>query len=276
MGKMGLGYGQVCEQAMYEYEKLTTQPLVIALVEFRFSVVLKMQDHIESFQDCVRDQFPIFTKRQTQTMHFSPNGVQVDTSLGWVFQTSNKKSALMLDTDRLVLITSEYGRFPDFFTQCEKALTFIADEIKPALLQRIGLRYSDAIIAKDENENIQSYVQPEVCNVEHVADIGQQIHRINETVLQTDVGILAIKSLYGKLNLSTWHDLSDTPVTIKQYPAHSERILLDFDHYWQPSESEDSVAFDVDFMRTKTASLHEKSREAFWRMTTELGRRQWR
>ncbi|MEK5762690.1 TIGR04255 family protein [Acinetobacter junii] len=261
---------------MFEYEKLTNQPLVIALAEFRFSAILQMESYVSAFQDYLRQDFPHFSTTQTQEMVFNPQGVQVNSSIGWLFLSSNKKRALMLDKDRLTFMTSEYNRFPHFWNDCQKALSFIEKEIKPALLLRVGLRYSDLIISKEENEPIESYVQSVICNTGYFADIGQQAHRINETVLETDVGRMAIRSLYGNLNLPAWHDLSEPPVIINKYTKHSNRILLDFDHFWQSNESEEAVPFSVSFIDKKINLLHEKTRQAFWEITTPEGRERWK
>nr|WP_298889939.1 TIGR04255 family protein [uncultured Acinetobacter sp.] len=261
---------------MSEYEKLTNQPLVITLAEFRFSAILKMENYVSAFQDYLRQDFPHFSTTQTQEMVFNPNGIQVKASTGWLFLSSNKKSALMLDKDKITFMTSSYNRFPQFWDDCQKALSFIEKEVKPALLLRIGLRYSDLIIGKEENEQIESYVQPVVCNTGYIENIGKQAHRINETVLETNVGRMAIRSLYGVLNLSAWHDLSEPPIIINKYPKHSNRILLDFDHFWQSNENEEDVPFNVQFIEKKLNLLHEKSREAFWEITTLEGREHWK
>ncbi len=259
---------------MYEYEKLTNQPLVIALAEFRFSAILKMENYVSAFQDCLRQDFPHFSTMQTQEMIVDSSGVRINTSTGWLFLSGNKKRAFMLDKDKLTFMTSEYNRFPNFWDDCQKALSFIESEIKPALLLRVGLRYSDLIIGKDVNDPIESYVQSVICNAGYFAQIGEQAHRINEVMLKTNAGIMAIRSLYGNLNLSAWQDLSEPPVVINKYPQHSKRILLDFDHFWQPDG--EAPSFNVNFIENKVITLHGKLREAFWEITTPEGREYWK
>ena len=258
---------------MHEYKKLINQPLVIALAEFRFSAILKMENYVSAFQDYLRHDFPHFSEMQQQEMIVDPHGIRVNSSTGWLFLSGNKKRAFMLDKDKITFMSSEYDRFPQFWDDCQKALAYIENEIKPALLLRVGLRYSDLIIEKESNEPIESYVQSVICNTGYFAEIGEQVHRINETVLKTNVGVMAIRSLYGKLNLSAWHDLSEPPVMISKYPQHSKRILLDFDHFWQPDG--ETPEFNVDFIYKKINVLHERSREAFWEITTTQGRERW-
>ncbi|MFW1664648.1 TIGR04255 family protein [Acinetobacter ursingii] len=261
---------------MSEYEKLTHQPLVVALAEFRFSVVLQIEQYVPQLQEYLRQDFPNFSTSETQEMLVEQNGVQINKSTRWLFVSSNKKKALILDRNRIVFITSEYDRFPDFWKTCKNSLLFIKEKIKPALLERIGLRYSDLIIAKQDNEDITAYVTPSICDKDSSLSVGQLAHRMNETVLSTDAGIMAIRSLYGYLNLSAWPDLMDSPVVIPKYDNISERILLDCDHSWQIDTNEVGTDFDVNFIESKIAQLHEHSRKAFWELTTPKGREAWK
>lgn len=259
---------------MKDYEKLTNQPLVITLAEFRFSTVLQMDSHVSLFQDYLRQDFPLFSTTQQQEVTVGPQGISVNSTDGWIFTSSNKKRAVMLDNNRIVILTSEYNRYPEFWNDCQKALEFLVEKVKPALLLRIGLRYSDTIIATNEEEPIESYVQPVVCEHGHFSNFNNQIHRINETVFTTDAGVLAIRSLYGNLNLPVWQDLVESPVLISKPTSHSRRILLDFDHYWQPQN--DAQSFDLNFIASKMDNLHKTTREAFFEITTENGREVWK
>lgn len=259
---------------MSKYEKLTDQPLVIALAEFRFSTILTMEKHVSAFQEHLRQDFPHFSKTQNQEMVIEGNSVKVTNSDGWLFLSSNKKRAFRLDKDRIIFMTSEYDRFPNFWKDCETALSFVSEKIKPSLLLRIGLRYSDLIIGKNEEDPIESYVEPIICNAGQLNNIGKQIHRTKETVLKTNDGFMVVRSLCGTLNLSAWPDLNEPPILIKKHSNPTKRILLDFDHFWQPED--ETVDFTVDFINKKIHALHEKSREAFWEITTLKGRRVWK
>lgn len=260
---------------MSRYEKLTQQPLVVALAEFRFSTILTIDTYVSAFQEHLRSKdFPHVTPTKTQEMELDGNGVKITTHDSWVFLSSNKKRGFKIDKDRIIFMTSEYDGFEDTWRNCKTALSFIEKKIKPSLLLRVGLRYSNLIIAKSEDEDIDSYVDPSICNSGQLCKIGTQIHRSKETVLKTDVGLMAVRSLCGNLNLSAWPDLSDPPVVIDKYLNPSKRILLDIDHYWQSEDQ--SVKFSIDLIHKEIKGLHEKSQEAFWEMTTEKGREVWK
>ncbi|MFG0589013.1 TIGR04255 family protein [Acinetobacter sp. YQ_14] len=259
---------------MSKYEKLTHQPLVVALAEFRFSTILTMDTYVSAFQEHLRQDFPHFNPTKTQEMVLDGNGVNLSTHQSWLFLSSNKKRAFRLDKDRLIFITSEYEGFEDTWKNCKTALSFIEKKIKPSLLLRIGLRYSNLIMEQNENEDIDLYVDSSICNSGQLCKIGEQIHRSKDTLLKTDAGLMAVRSLCGNLNLSAWPDLSDPPVVINKYSNPSKRIVLDIDHFWQPKEQTEQ--FNVELIHKKIISLHHKSREAFWEITTERGREVWK
>lgn len=257
---------------MTDYKKLGNQPLVIALAEFRFSSVLGMKDHVSLLQENLRHDFPLFDEMQEQNVTVSPKGVEVKSATGWVFKSSNQKEAIILSDSRLTVITSAYNRYPDFWDKCRKALMLLIENVNPTLLTRVGLRYSDAIFAKEENEPIETYVKA-IIHENCFAKSEEQIRRSSESVLKTSAGIIVIRSLYGKVNLPVWPDLIGTHVLFNRNKSVSNTILLDFDHFWKPEEG--SQNFELEFIENKMQALHQISREEFFNIITEEGKEVW-
>ena len=84
------------------------------------------------------------------------------------------------------------------------------------------------------------------------------------------MGGLVIRTLYGKHNLTCLPDLQGLPISITTDATPSERIILDFDHYWEAKE--ESVSFETNDVLEKLAALHETSIAAFWKVTTDYAR----
>lgn len=260
---------------MSQFEKLTKQPLVMVLAEFRFSTILQIGNYVPLFQDLVRQHFPHFSTINQQEIVVDPQGLKINQNDAWLFQSADKKSAYLLDKDRITFLTAEYNRFPDFLSHCQTAIKFVEDVIRPALILRIGLRYSDVILPTYPEEKIENYVQEAICNTSIGKVFGDQLRHVNESILRTENGILVVRTLYGELNATVWQDLIDVPISIKKVMTPSKRILLDFDHYWSPEEGE-SQSFYIDFIINKITCLHENSRKAFWEITTNNGREVWK
>lgn len=261
---------------MSQFEKLTKQPLVMVLAEFRFSTVLQIEKYIPQFQDHVRQKFPHFSTFSQQEIVVEPQGLKVNQNDVWLFQSVDKKSAFHLDKDRISFLTADYNRFPDFLSQCQTAIEFVETVIKPALILRIGLRYSDVILESSPEEKIEDYVQEAVCNTSVGNVFDGQIRHSNESILKTEHGVLVVKTLYGYSNITVWQDLVEVPIAIKKASTPSKRILLDFDHYWSSEEQEESQYFNKEFILQKVDGLHENSRKAFWDITTDTGREVWK
>ena len=199
-----------------------------------------------------------------------------------IFIDKDKKNAVLLNHKRIVFITSNYDRFDGFRKYCEIALEALIAVAKPSLLTRIGLRYSNLILATD-GDDITQYVQSNVCNESHLKGVGHPVRQINETVLETDEGNMVIRSMYANTDVSIFQDLGNIPIKVATQDQSSQRILLDFDHFWQPNldnestdDSIDSLDFEKDIIIDKLEKIHKLNRQAFWDITTDSGKEVWK
>jgi uncharacterized protein (TIGR04255 family) len=252
-----------------QYKKLENQPLTFVLAEFRFSPVEKIVDYIPAIQEGVRRQFPIFEKREEQTLQFDPAGMTVSRALSWAFLSADRKNAIDVNQNRIIYMTSDYPRFAGFSEACRKALDTLIGEVAPGLIFQIGLRYGDMIIPGNNtiDDLVDSHfaIPPTINKLNPIS--GQ--HR-TETYLQTEFGKLMIRTLYGTSNLTILPDIQNLPIALDHVPDASERLIIDFDHIWQ-AEGE-SVVFETDTALDRLDDLHKVSREAFWEITTDYAK----
>ncbi|MDO4230431.1 MAG: TIGR04255 family protein [Capnocytophaga sp.] len=261
---------------MTSYQKLSNQPLVFVLAEFRFSPVLDMEKYIPELQDKLRQNFPLIGTQQSQEFQFSPNGLEINTTTEWIFHSKNRKQAITINHNRLVHITSEYNRFDGFREQCETALKALIEIVKPSLLLRIGLRYNDAIIEEDK-EDIKEYVHTNLFQNSFLCAAGHPIRQTSETILETTEGCMVVRSMYEENTLAIWPDMG-LPIEITKNDQLKTRIFLDFDHFWESklNQGEESQDFKLDDLISKLEKMHEGSRKAFWDITTDKGRLKWK
>lgn len=264
------------------YYQLANQPLLFVLAEFRFTEIMSMDKYFPDIQDIMRQTFPFFEEQTLQEVNVSPDGMQMNQSKQWVFIGKNKKNAVLLNHKRLVFITSNYERFDGFREYCEIALEALITVAKPSLLTRIGLRYSNLITAAD-SADITQYVQSNVCNESNLKGVGHPVRQMNETVLETDEGNMVVRSMYANTDVSVFHDLGNIPIKVATQNQPSQRILLDFDHFWQPNldgestgDDIDSLDFEKDIIIEKLEKMHKLNRQAFWDITTDSGKEVWK
>ena len=254
---------------MDDYKKLTNQPLCFVLAEFRFSAVMGIQKFIPDLQEALRRQYPISDRKSDQAIHVQPSEIAMSTLDRWSFVSADKKSALVIDQNRLICYTAEYTRFEGFYKACKQALDALASIVEPSLILRIGLRYGD-LVKVDEGEKMADLVDSYFTYPKCIDGLGTPQHRQCEMVLSTEQGGLLIRTLYGEHNLSYLPDIRGLPVNIDVDSIASERIVLDFDHFWD--HQGESINFNTSEILQKLESLHETSRAAFWKVTSDYAR----
>lgn len=257
-----------------KYFKLSKQPLLFVLAEFRFPEIRGMDKYITDLQDGFRNKLPFFEEQISQEIKVEPNGIEVHQSKQWVFVDKLRQNAVIIGHSRIICVTGSYDRFDGFKDFCSNALNILNNIANVSHLQRIGLRYADLILASD-NLPITKSVNSNLYVNESFQNIGKVVQRVNDVVLRTQEGIMAIRSLYGQNNLSVLPDVGYLPIELPSYNDESERIILDFDHVWQANDTKDSLDFDLSEILDKMSKMHQLSREAFWLSTTDEARQLW-
>lgn len=256
---------------MDDYKKLHKQPLKFVLAEFRFSPVMQIAEYIPKIQEALRKQYPIPEKKTEQVIQVQQGGVAVSTLDRWSFVTGDKRNAIEINQERLIYCTSDYLRFDGFSEFCEHVLKALAEIVEPSLILRIGLRYSD-LITIDEDEDILQLIDPSFIFPSCVSELGDGMHQRSETLIKTESGVLAIRSLYGHHDLLFMPDIKGLPVHVEKDESPSERMILDFDHFWEAKD--EVISFEVDEILSRLQNMHEISRKAFWKITTDYARNQ--
>lgn len=255
-----------------EPRKLSNQPLTLVLAEFRFSDVLRIEGHIPDIQEKIRKQYPVLKKSDHQTVQLADQAIKVHSTSQWLFTSTDQRSTVIIGHDRLVYITSDYDRFPEFCDRCFSTLEVIKEVVDPTLLLRIGLRYNDHIVT-DNPDQLAKCVDPQLLPNPKFNSLGPAInhHRI-DTSVQTSAGSLSIRSLFGKHGLIVMPDLSQAlPVELKDPHGSPEAsLLLDFDHSWTAKDP--GIPFELELAKEHLDSLHLTARQAFWQVTTEYAR----
>lgn len=257
-----------------KYFKLSKQPLLFVLAEFRFPEVKGMERYIADLQDKFRVTLPFSDEQVSQEIKVEPNGIEVHNSKQWIFVDKFRKNVVIIGSSRIICITSGYDRFDGFKDFCSNSLNILKDIVGISFIQRIGLRYANLILA-NENLPIEKSVTSNLYANEYFQNVGELSQKVNEIILNTKEGVMIIRSLYGRHNLSVLPDAGYLPVELPSYNNESERIILDFDHVWQAINNQDSLDFNLDEILEKISKMHYLSREAFWLSTTGEAKQLW-
>ena len=254
---------------MDKYKKLNKQPLKFVLAEFRFSPVLEIADLIPQIQKALRKSYPNVVKGQEQAVQVKPGAISLSASDSWAFISTDKKSAIDINQSRLVYMTADYPRFGSFSDSCRAAIRVLADNVELGLILRIGLRYGDAIVV-DQGEQITDLINPEFGIPKCMESLGPTLQHSTNTFLKSDMGGLVVRSQWSITNMTCLPDMLGVPISIPMDAMPSERLILDFDHFWEVHD--DAVSFEQDLVMEKLSALHETSRDAFWKATSDHAR----
>lgn len=179
---------------MVHYNPLTAQPpeevplkdapLIRVIAQVRFPPILSIEkkDFVGSFQEAIREKYPILQPEQTQTFVFGPPGVVQPTfQLTWRFIDTADSWRVSLAPDFMALETTAYSSRRDFLERLEHLLIAFDKSFNPKIIERFGLRYIDRLIGQDL-QDISSLVKPEMAGI-MAAEFREYIHQtVNESL----------------------------------------------------------------------------------------------
>jgi len=257
-----------------DYPKLKNQPLTLVVAEFRFAPLELESDGLWSFRMHLDERLGgRATQRTIQNAHFEPEGLRVNASPLLCWMSSSAAEAVHLESDRLIFATTQYPRFPSFSNSARALLSTLHETMPLKAVQRIGLRYNDAIVPQPD-ESLGDYLQAAFLPWTSIGSEPQPVvQHATETVLSTVAGSLVIRTLLGQHGRCQMPDVQERfglkpTITV---PKDRATAVLDFDHYWQDTAHPTS-AFDIDMAMDHLNALHEPAREAFWSITTDFAR----
>lgn len=187
---------------------LTNAPLIRVLAQVRFPNILSIEDKgfVASFQEAIRDVYPILQTEQSRGVVFGPQGItQVEPKVIWRFRDASGDWRVSLASDFLALETTAYSSRNDLLERLEKILTALNDHIKPKIVERFGLRYVDRLVVQDTRE-LPKLVRSEVAGIV-ASKLGDHIHQtISESLFKFPGVEDQLAARWGLLSANTTID----------------------------------------------------------------------
>jgi uncharacterized protein (TIGR04255 family) len=178
---------------------LKNAPLIRVIAQVRFPPILSIEkkDFVASFQEAIREEYPILQPEQTQTFIFGPQGtVQPSLQLTWRFRNRADSWRVSLAPNFMALETTSYLNRRDFLERLENLLDALDKSFNPQIIERFGLRYIDRLIGQ-ELQDISSLVKPQISGL-MAGEFRKDIHQtINESLFVTPGGEEKILARWG-------------------------------------------------------------------------------
>jgi uncharacterized protein (TIGR04255 family) len=204
---------------------LENAPLVRVIAQVRFPTILSIEkkDFVGSFQEAIREKYPILQPEKTQGFVLTPQGVMAaDPQMIWRFADAEGNWQISLVSGSISLSTVTYSNRNDFLERLEDVLEALETYIKPQVIERFGLRYINRL-ANSEIADLQKLLRPEIAGIVGL-EVGENlIQSINESLFNLPDRKEQITARWGLIPANTTID----PTAIE--PINESSWILDLD-----------------------------------------------
>ena len=146
---------------------LTDPPLVRVIAQVRFPLIasLEKREFIASFQEAIRESYPVLRPEEERSVVLGSQGV-VDTRSHtlWRFHEARGAWGVTLAPDFLALETTRYTSREDFMERLRLVLEALEEHVDPRELDRLGVRYIDRVSGENLSA-LPQLVRPEVAGI---------------------------------------------------------------------------------------------------------------
>lgn len=192
-------------------KKLTNAPVYYTVAQVQFNPVLDLDGYVPAIQPKMREaHFPDYKKEvfQRLVLPFSGTGQgqmaapTVTPQTRYLFGDIDGRSLFLLETNAMSFQTTNYETFEAFSETFLKGLGILYDALRLDFVERIGLRYLDAVQPSKDGETLRNFLVPEVLGLALRGE-GQLQHSVSETIVSTAAGQLVSRVLirHGQVGL---------------------------------------------------------------------------
>lgn len=260
--------------------KLTNAPVYYTVAQVQFNPVLDLDGYIPAIQSKMREaHFPDYKKEvfQQLVLPFSgtDQGQMVAPTLTpqsrYLFGDIDGRSLFLLETNALSFQTTNYDTFETFSATLLKGLGVLHDALSLNFVERIGLRYLDAIQPSKDGETLREFLVLEVLGLS-LREGGQLQQSVSETIFSTVAGQLVSRVLirHGRIGLPM--ELGGLAPVIDPRFTQREGLhaIVDTDASFTHRES-----FELSQVGGRLSALHDEIEKSFNATVTDHARASW-
>lgn len=246
-------------------KKWKNAPVMYTVAQVRFNQILAMGSFVPNIQEKIRASgFPDYRKEIINAFSF-PLG-QADNNAPVIqqavsrhaFGNINGTAGFILENNAMSFQTTEYDVFETFLESFLNAISIVNDRVKLDYIERIGIRYLDAVMPRTD-EKLSDYLVEEVLGMTFKTT-GKVSHSYTETVSTNSVGGLIARVIIQNSNISLPPEIAQTAYGLSSKFKQFEGLhaVIDTDGY-----HEVRTAFDIDTIAKKLNDLHEEIAKSF-------------
>ena len=260
--------------------KLSNAPVYYTVAQVQFNPVLDLDGYIPAIQSKMREaHFPDYKKEIVQRLVL-PFGTAeqgqmaaptVTPQTRYLFGDIDGRSLFLLDTNALSFQTTLYDTFKTFSGALLKSLGVLHDALRLDFVERIGLRYLNAIQPSKDGETLRDFLVPEVLG-HSLRGQGQLQHSVSETCVLTASGQLVSRVLIRDDHIGLPMELGGLAPTID--PRFTQRKSLHAIVDTDASTTHREV-FELAKVGARLSALHDDIDKSFHATVTDHARDSW-
>lgn len=192
-------------------KKLANAPVYYTVAQVQFNPILNLDSFLPAIQAKMREaHFPDFRQDVFQRIVLPFGGADaaqtpaptIAPQSRYTFGDIDGKTSFLLETSAMSLQTTEYDTFETFSETLLRGLGFLHDALRLDFVERIGLRYLDAVQPLKDGESLSDFLVPEVLGLSLKSE-GQLQQSVSETVSITPAGQLVSRVIirHGRVGL---------------------------------------------------------------------------
>lgn len=201
-----------------------------------------------------------------------PNGQPIPQQVFNTFPrwtSRNKRTALSIRPDSLVVETTDYGNYDRVRDLLDVALSARLTVATPAGVERIGLRYIDEIRVPSDNGGVmptwEQWVDPSLLGPAHIGSALSLMPALNEGLFVFSGE--SNRALVLRYGAQSDYAVQSTPELRRPLPPPGPLFKLDIDSFWQSGD--EVPEFDKNLILEQADALHEPVRGVFESLITD-------
>ncbi|MBE9061009.1 TIGR04255 family protein [cf. Phormidesmis sp. LEGE 11477] len=256
--------------------KMNLAPVFYTLAQVQFNPIAQMSVYVDRVQEHLRrNGFPDFREENLfelaiRRLDEPQPDVRPQKHVRWSFTNTQRTEGYLLLSNALVFHTTKYDTFTKFLEKTILGLNLIHETVELAYVEKIGLRYLDAIVPA-EDDTLQQYLNPSLMGFSANPE-GCLGHSYTETVTGIAGGNLSVRAVITDGSLALSPDL--TPLQLELQPRFKEvnrrNAVLDADYCVVKRSNFDLVEIQEQLTRS-----HDIITETFKISVTDYARERW-
>lgn len=214
--------------------RLRKAPIVYALCQVKFPTVGPIDEsRAEAMHGPLRSDYPYRVPQDTTEISINM-GSGMPTPVvrrSWLLLDRRKSSGFSLDSTSLVYRTSSYTDFEHFVAETMRGVDGMLESLKPAVIERIGLRFVD-LIEGQEVGDLKKLIEPPLYGFTPQVEGFEQQATQQFVRGRTPEGLLLLRYSRAKHSAALPADLADVSLAAMRTPRNDqESVIIDIDHF---------------------------------------------